>query len=80
MSAAVERKFEILGEALNRALALDPLLEASLPDARKAIGMRNALAHGYDEIDQRTVWSTAVEKVPALASAIDRAIDRLERM
>ena len=80
LAAAVERKFEILGEALSRLLAIDPSLESALPDARKAIGMRNTLAHGYDDVDPHTVWSTAIEDIPAMASAIARTLDELEKM
>jgi uncharacterized protein with HEPN domain len=39
--AAVERKFEILGEALSRAEESAPELTARLPDVRRIIGMRN---------------------------------------
>ena len=44
--AAVERKFEILGEALNRAEELAPELTERLPEIRRIIGMRNRIIHG----------------------------------
>lgn len=53
---AVERSFEIIGEALNRTARLDPELPKVLPDCRKIISFRNILAHGYDGIEDKLVW------------------------
>lgn len=50
--AALERKFEILGEALNRAEQSDPELADRLPELRRIIGMRNRIIHGYDAVDE----------------------------
>jgi uncharacterized protein with HEPN domain len=42
---AVERHFEILGEALNRLLRVDPALASRVPDVERAIAFRNILIH-----------------------------------
>jgi len=42
LRSAVERKFEIIGEALNRALALEPSLAARVTDTRSIIAFRNS--------------------------------------
>lgn len=52
---AVERQFEIAGEALNRRSREAPEIAARLPDLRRAIAMRNALVHGYREVENATV-------------------------
>jgi uncharacterized protein with HEPN domain len=45
--AALERKFEILGEALHQAEQSDPELGDRLPELRRRIiGMRNRIIHG----------------------------------
>ena len=56
IQAAVERKFEIIGEALHRVEHADSNIFEQIPDARRIVGFRNILAHGYDVIDQEVVW------------------------
>lgn len=54
--AAVERQFEIVGEALGRATDLEPQLERWLPEVRRIVGLRNRLIHGYGDVDEEIVW------------------------
>ena len=54
--AAVERKFEIMGEALNRIHNANEELLEKIRDYRNIISFRNILAHGYDSIDNLLVW------------------------
>lgn len=49
--SAVERQFEILGEACRRALEDTPDLRADLPEAALAIGLRNRIIHSYDRVE-----------------------------
>lgn len=67
LRSAVERQFEILGEALTRALRADPGLRDRLPSARGAIDFRNVIAHEYDALSPDTVWDIAHNELPALA-------------
>ena len=64
--AAVERKFEILGEALNQAEESAPELTERLPEMRRIIGMRNRIIHGYDAVDDEIVWDAVQGKIPSL--------------
>ena len=48
IKAAVERKFEIIGEALNRIKKTSPEIMDSIRDHKKIINFRNLLIHGYD--------------------------------
>jgi uncharacterized protein with HEPN domain len=54
--AAVERKCEIIGEALNRIRSADEGLLEQIRDFRSIISFRNILAHGYDTVEARIVW------------------------
>ncbi|MDO8916228.1 MAG: DUF86 domain-containing protein [Coriobacteriia bacterium] len=73
--SAVERQFEVVGEALKRALKADPGLVASLPDAPAIIGFRNVLAHGYDEVVDGLVFKTARESLPGLLERVRGLLD-----
>ena len=54
--SAVERQFEILGEALNQLRHHAPQLTESVPEKSKIIRFRNILIHGYFVIDHEIVW------------------------
>ena len=64
--AALERHLEVIGEAITKALRIEPLLEQKVTDVASITAFRNRLAHGYDVLDDETVWSIAHEKVPVL--------------
>ncbi len=68
---AIERNFEIIGEAMNRLAQHDPDTAARISKQRQIIGFRNVLIHGYDLIDHRVVWSTISEEVPVLLSEVE---------
>jgi uncharacterized protein with HEPN domain len=40
--------------------------------------MRDRVAHRYWETDHEIVWSTAINDIPTLITALRAAIDRLE--
>jgi uncharacterized protein with HEPN domain len=67
MRQVVERNLEIIGEALFRLRKTDPVTAASITDVHQIIGLRNRLAHGYDqEIDDAIVWRAVQESLPVL--------------
>ncbi len=74
---AVERKFEIIGEALNRLAKIDPSLAERIPNFRRAISFRNLLIHGYATIDTYRVWRTVEETLPQLRVAVAALLDEL---
>jgi uncharacterized protein with HEPN domain len=71
LRSAVERQFEILGEALAQLSKVDPQIAEHIPDARNAIGFRNVLIHGYAKVDSAIVWQAATQSLPNLLSAVD---------
>ena len=63
---AIERNFEIIGEAIKRLAKHDPDSAARIGEHRQIIAFRNVLIHGYDLVDHPLVWSTIEQQVPAL--------------
>ena len=63
---AVERLFEMLGEAMNRLAKLDESLAQKISNYRRIIDFRNLLTHGYDMVDVNIVWDAAVHHLPQL--------------
>lgn len=68
--AAVERKFSIIGEALNRLRENFPGEAEKISDIHKIIGFRNILVHGYHIVDAAVVWSAITENLPLLKKEI----------
>ncbi|HET8748579.1 MAG TPA: HepT-like ribonuclease domain-containing protein [Ramlibacter sp.] len=64
--SAVERKFLVIGEALNQLSKADPTTAARIPDLRAVIGFRNLLVHGYAEVDHDIVWYAIHKSLPQL--------------
>ncbi len=67
---AVERNFEIMGEALRRLERVDPDTFRSVGDARRVIQFRNVLAHGYDVVDAGLVWRIVQDDLPPLVARV----------
>jgi uncharacterized protein with HEPN domain len=71
LRSAVERQFEILGEALNRLDRLDAALAARIPDLRQIVAFRNILIHGYAVIDRARVWRAVQDDLPPLRATLE---------
>jgi uncharacterized protein with HEPN domain len=70
---AIERNIEIIGEAVNRILKVDP--EFQLANARKIVDTRNRISHGYDSVSEDIVWSIIVRDIPQLEKEIDQLLN-----
>lgn len=75
--AAVERKFEIIGEALNQLSKLDAAVAARIPDLAQIVAFRNQLIHGYATVNVSTVWNITQTALPALRDAVQGLLDEL---
>lgn len=71
LRAGVERQFEIIGEAINRARKEQPEIERTIPDARRVIEFRNFLIHGYHLVDDEIVWRIIQDDMPKLRGTVD---------
>lgn len=65
---AVEREFEIIGEAMSRIDKFNP--EITISSKRQIISMRNRVIHGYDKIDNEIIWGTIVRHLLLLKKEI----------
>jgi uncharacterized protein with HEPN domain len=69
---AVEREFEIIGEAMSK---LDKLIpEIPISSKKLIISMRNRVIHGYDKIDNEIIWGTIVRHLPLLKKEVEGLI------
>jgi uncharacterized protein with HEPN domain len=75
LRSAVERKFEIMGEALNRIHRDEPAVLEHIRDHRDVISFRNILIHGYDAIDDRIVWGVIEDDLDNLIEDAEALLD-----
>ena len=71
---AIERELEIIGEAANRILNLDP--DINIENARKIVDLRNWVIHGYDKIDDAIIWGILMNHLPLLKTQIDDLLNK----
>ena len=72
----VERKTEIMGEAINRIRKADTSVE--IPNARAIIDTRNRIIHAYDNVQPEFLWGLVVRHIPELKKDIVRIIAEYE--
>lgn len=77
LRSAVERQFEIIGEALTQMLRRFPEYEERITEAYSIIGFRNRLIHEYRAVDHEMVWGTIVNDVPILKREVDDLLQEL---
>ena len=77
LRSAVERQFEIVGEALAQLARLDAAIAAKIPDLREIIAFRNVLIHGYAAIDRARVWRVVEENLPKLRAVLAELLGEL---
>ena len=78
LASAVERQFQIVGEAFGRLRSRDPSTAARIPGLDAAVGLRNVLVHGYAIVDDDIVFRTAMTDVPPLLSDLRELADPAE--
>ena len=69
---AVERELEIIGEAVNRILKIEP--EFELNNARRIVDLRNFIIHGYDAVDDETIWAIINRHIPELEKDVNKLL------
>ena len=72
LASAVERKFEIIGEALVRIRRKHPDDLSLLSDTAAIIGFRNILAHTYDHVEETVIWGIISGKIPGFIHELEQ--------
>ena len=67
---AIEREIEIIGEATNRILKIDP--QFKLENSRKIIDTRNWVIHSYDNVDEVIIWGIVINHLPKLKQEVEQ--------
>lgn len=65
---AVEREFEIIGEAMNGLIKLNPNIKISY--ARTIVDLRNKVIHAYDSINHTVIWKIIIKDIPVLKDEV----------
>jgi uncharacterized protein with HEPN domain len=79
LQSGVERKFKIIGEALNRLSRESPTGLVKIREHHNIVSCRNIPAHGYDSIDDRIVWGIIGEDPGKLLEDVERLLAEEDR-
>lgn len=74
LKRAIERNLEIIGEAINRILKIDPNIP--IQNAKRIVGLRNQIIHEYDNVSDENIWGVIVNHLPKLSSEVELLISR----
>lgn len=75
LRSAVERQFEIVGEAFAGLRRMDPGLAANIPSLSRIVAFRNVLVHGYATVDDKLVWGMVEGYLPELLVLLTRLLE-----
>jgi len=78
VQAAVERQFEIIGEALNAVRLDDPTAAEAIPLLSRWVGFRNFLAHRYDDVRDDILFRIIETDLPGLLDALEHLLSQSE--
>lgn len=76
---AVIRNIEIIGEAANNVLRVDPAFAAQHNHVPWLVmyTMRNRVSHGYDKVDLEIVWKTIQSDLPGLCQQVQSIANQI---
>ena len=71
LRSAVERQFEVAGEAMSVLRRLDPETADQVPNVHRIVGLRNILIHGYAQVNNETVWRAATTDLEEVVATVE---------
>lgn len=69
----IERNIEIIGEATNRILKIEPNIQIS--SSRKIVDTRNYIAHAYDSLLPDILWAIVINHLPKLKTEVSALLE-----
>lgn len=72
LKRAIERDLEIIGEAVNRIIKIEP--DFPIENAKRIVGLRNQIIHAYDSVSDESIWAIIVKHLPVLRKEINDLI------
>ena len=71
---AVEREFEIIGEAMNKLLKLNKNIK--IKSAKRIVNLRNFVIHGYDKVDNTIIWGIISRDLVQLKEEVEELLKK----
>lgn len=78
LRSAVERQFEIIGEAMTNLAKVDEVTADRISYYQRIIAFRNVLIHGYADVDDRLVWDVIKTNLCTLSREVDALLKEAE--
>ena len=75
LRSAVERQFEIIGEAMAQLARADEEMAGRITGYQRVIAFRNVLIHGYADVDERLVWNVVESNLPSLIREVEALLE-----
>ena len=75
LRSAVERQFEIIGEAMNKLAGTDETTARQITNFQRIIAFRNILIHGYADVDDGLVWDVVESYLPRLVAEVNNLLN-----
>lgn len=70
---AVERELEIIGEAINKLLKINP--EIVISYSRQIVDLRNKIIHSYDNVNDIVIWKIIIKDIPILQKEVNNYLE-----
>jgi len=70
---AVERELEIIGEAINKLIKINPKIVISY--SRQIVDLRNKIIHSYDNVNDIVIWKIIIKDIPVLQKEVENYLN-----
>lgn len=70
----MERELEIIGEAVNRILKIDP--EVDISNSRRIVNLRNWVIHADNNVDNVIIWGIIDKDLPLLKKQVSDLLEK----